>query len=112
MVDAHAVDQARPRELDHLRVRRPEDLPVLLLDAAELADVEEAAVEAGAQVDVVDHLPQPFVAPERALVAGEHVVRDDVEDHAEPGGRELAELLLPAELGRDVARVGDVVAVL
>ena len=45
MVDAHAVDQARPRELDHLRVRRPEDLPVLLLDPAQLADVEEAAVE-------------------------------------------------------------------
>ena len=93
-------------------MRRPEDLPVLLLDAAELADVEETAVEARAQVDVVDHLPQPLVAPERALVAREHVVRDDVEDDAEPGGRELAELLLPAELGRDVARVGDVVAVL
>ena len=71
------------------------------LQPAELADVEEAPVEAGAQVDVEEHLPQLEVAPERALVDRRHVVRDDVEDHAEPGARERAELLLAAE------RVGD-----
>ena len=112
MVDAHAVDDAVAHELDHLRVRRPEDLPVLLLDAAELADVEEAAVEAGAQVDVEEHLAQREVAPERVLVDRRHVVRDDVEDHAEAGGGERAELVLAAERLGDVARVDDVVAVL
>ena len=112
MVDADTVDDALAHELDHLRMRRPEDLPVLLLDAPELADVEEAAVEAGSQVDVEEHLAQFEVAPERVLVDRRHVVRDDVEDHSEACGRELAELLLAPERLGDVTRVDDVVAVL
>src|SRR5262249_18536713 len=99
-------------ELDHLRVRRPEDLPVLLLHAAELADVEEAAVKARMEGDVEENLPQREVTPERGLVNSPHVVRDDVEDHAEPGVRQPAQLLLPTERLRDVARVNDVVPVL
>ena len=52
-----------------------------------------------------------LVGPEAVLAARGHVVRDDVEHHAEPGARELAERLLAAELLRDPRRVDDVVAV-
>ena len=45
-----------------------------------------------------------LVAPERVLVADRHVVRNDVEDDAEPCTGELAERVLAAELVRD--RVG------
>jgi hypothetical protein len=112
MVDPHAVDHAFAHELDHLRMCRPEDLPVLLLEPTQLADVEEAAVEARLEVDVEEHLAQVEVAPERALVDRRHVVRDDVEDHAEPCAGELAELLLTAERLGDLPRVDHVVPVL
>ena len=112
MVDAHPVDQAFAHELDHLRVRPPEHLPVLLLHAAELADVEETPVEAGTQIHVEVHLPQLQVAPERVLVDRRHVVGNDVEEHAESRTGQLAELLLAAERVRDVAGVDDVVPVL
>src|SRR3954447_20974385 len=97
MIDTHPVDHTLAYELDHLGVRCPEDLPVLLLQATQLLDVEKAPVKAGAQVDVEEHLTQPEVAPERALVDGGHVVGNDVEDHAEPRSGELPELLLAAQ---------------
>ena len=112
MIDANAVDDAVTDELDHLGVRRPEHVPLLLLDAAELADVEEAAMESGAEVDVEEHLAQLRVAPERVLVNGRHVVRDDVEDDPEAGSRELPKPPLAAERLGDVPGVDDVVAVL
>ena len=55
------------------------------------------------------------VRPEGVLVRRRHVVRDDVEDHAEPGGMrriaERAKLLLAAEIVGDARRIDDVVAV-
>src|SRR5262249_28419902 len=58
-----------------------------------------------------DPAPPLGVGPERVLVHGGHVVRDDVEQHAEPCRAEVAERPLPAERRRDAGRVGDVIAV-
>src|SRR6185503_19317397 len=57
-------------------------------------DVEEAPVPPGRLVPVEVAPPELGIAPERVLVVGRHVVRDDVEQHAEAGaererGREL-----------------------
>ena len=49
--------------------------------------------------------------PPGVLVAGGHVVRDDVEDDGEPRGAEPPERLLAAALLGDAGRVDDVVAV-
>ncbi len=97
MVDPDTVDHPCADQLDHLGVRRPEHLPVLLLDTAQLTDVEEAAMEPRAEIDVEEHLAQLEVVPERVLVDRRHVVRDDVEDHTEAGGGELPELVLATE---------------
>src|SRR5205823_12163260 len=85
-------------------------------DTGELADVEEPAVPAGVGIPVEEAAAQPAVAPEAVLllVVG-HVIRDDVEDHAEArlvrGGARGAKLGLAAELVRDPRRIDDVVAV-
>ena len=111
VIDAHAVDQTRLRELDDLRVRHLPDLGILHPYARELADVEETAVQAGAPVEVEELRAPERVAPERVLVAGRHVVRDDVQDDAQTRGAERAELLLAAEVLGDRGRIDDVVPV-
>ena len=52
MVDAEPVDEAFADELEHLRVRLLEDRGILDAHAAELADVEEAAVPARRAIPV------------------------------------------------------------
>jgi hypothetical protein len=111
MVDANAVDQALLRERDDLRVRHLPDLGVLHPHAGQLRDVEEAAVQAGAPVEVEELRPPERVAPEGVLLARGHVVRDDVEHDTETRRAERAELLLAAEVFRDPRRIDDVVAV-
>ena len=112
VVDAEAVDEPVADELEDLPVETSKTSGILDADTAELTDVEEAAADtsdAGSQVEELR--PQAGVAPERVLLARGHVVRDDVEDHAESGLAEPAELRLAAELLGDVGRVDDVVAV-
>ena len=79
--------------------------------ARELADVEEAAVEARAPVEVEELRPQSRVAPERVLVPAAMWFGTMSSMTPNPDGAELAELLLAAELLRDARRVDDVVAV-
>src|SRR4051794_26270862 len=68
MVDAQPVDEAVADELEHLLVRLREDLRVFHAYAAEVADVEEAAVPAGLAIPVEELLPEIEVAPERVLL--------------------------------------------
>ena len=110
MVDAQAVHDPLTHELQHLLVGCAEHLVVLLAHARELVDVEETPMAAGDGIDVEEAPAQAFVDPEAVLLAGGHVVRHDVDDHAEPCGGQLAQTPLAAELLRDAARVDDVVA--
>jgi hypothetical protein len=113
VVDAQSADEPVVDEPQHDGVRRREHLRILDPDACQVVDVEEATVEARRPVDVEEPPPQLRVAPERVLVlARGHVVRDDVENHLEPRLAERAESGLAAELVRDAARIGDVIAVL
>ena len=91
VVDAQPVDEPLAHELEHLVLRQLEDLGVLDAHAGELVDREEAAVPPALRVAVEDLRAQPLVGPPAVLLARGHVVRDDVEHHAEPGARELAE---------------------
>ena len=115
MVDADAVDDPVVRQLDHLLVGDLPDLGVLHPHARELADVEEAPVDACAPVEVEELGAPERVAPERVLVRRRHVVGDDVQHDSEPrvarGRRERAQLLLAAEVLRDTRRIDHVVAV-
>src|SRR5262249_32696930 len=63
VVDPDALDEPLADELKHLLVRLREDLRILLADAAEVADVEEAAVPAGLRIDVEELQAQLRVAP-------------------------------------------------
>jgi hypothetical protein len=65
----------------------------------------------GLRVDVEDAHALGLVGPPAVLVAGAHVVGDDVEDQSEPLGREGAQPVLAAERLGDPRRVDDVVAV-
>jgi hypothetical protein len=111
VVDAQALDDAVAHELECLGMNRREHRLVFDSHAREVADVEEAPVQAGTRVEVEERAAQVWIGPERVLVARGHVVRDDVQHHAEPLPRERAQFLLPAERVRDTARVHDVVAV-
>ncbi len=93
-------------------MRRLEHLGVLDAHAREIADVEETADSPGAPLDVEELRPTQGIPPERVLlVACRHVVGDDVEDDTQPGVAQGPELFLSAELGGEVRRVHDVVAV-
>ncbi len=111
MVDAQAVDEALRHQAQHEGVGGLEDLRVLLAHPGQLVDREEAPVAAGLRVDVEEPLAQRLVGPERVLVRGGHVVRDDVEQHVEPRAGQRAKGRLAAQIVRDAPRVGDVVAV-
>ena len=115
MIDPKPVDQPLLRELDDLRVRRLPDLRILHPHARQLADVEEATVRPGTPVEVEELGPPERIAPERVLVAGGHVVRDDVEQDAQPcflrRPAERPKRVLAAELLRDPRRVDHVVPV-
>src|SRR6266536_2068706 len=116
MIDAEPVDQTVVHELEHLPVRRLEYLRVLDAHPGELADVEESAVPTALGIPVEELRAELAVAPERVLLLrGRHVVRDDVEQHAEAGltrrGTERTELGLAAQALGDAGRVDDVVAV-
>jgi hypothetical protein len=78
-------------------VQRLEHLGLLDAQAAQIVDVEEAAVAAGAAVDVEEPLAQLRVAPEDVLLVGRHVIRDDVEHDPETGLAERPQLVLAAE---------------
>ena len=109
-----AARRRAPRRRARARaVRRLEHLGSSTRTPAELVDVEEAPVPAGPRVEVEEPRAQLRVAPERVLVVGRHVVRDDVEHHAQPASSAAAERAqrLAAELVRDARRVDDVVAV-
>src|SRR6059058_5695948 len=115
-VDGLRIDHPDGRELEDLRVRRRVDLGILDTYAAELADVEEAAVPAALRVPVEEARTLPLVTPEAVLlVVCRHVVRHDVEQDAEAGLvcglAEPAERGLAAEVRGDLRRVGHVVAV-
>ena len=62
-------------------------------------------------VEVEERRAQRLVAPEPALLARGHVIRDDVDDHLEPCPAERAQRVLAAEVLGDAGRVGDVVPV-
>ena len=61
-------------------------LEVLLAHRGQVVDVEEAPVGAGGRVDVEEPLAQPWIGPETVAVVGGHVVGDEVEHDAQPGG--------------------------
>ena len=98
-------------ELEHLGVRRREDLGVLLSHPRQVVDVEEPAVQPGRRIDVEEPRAQLRVAPERVGVVRGHVVRHDVEHDRHPGRGQRAEPVLAAEGLADAARIDDVVAV-
>jgi hypothetical protein len=113
VVDPEPVDETVVDERDGQAVGLLEHLRVLLPDAREVVDVEEAAVLPGFLVDVEEL--RALLGPVAVGVVDRHVVRDDVEDHAQPrlvsGGDERAELGLTAELLGDGGGVDHVVAV-
>jgi hypothetical protein len=115
MVDPQAVDRALACQLQRQLVRLGEDALVLLAHGGQVVDVEEAAVAAGALVDVEEAVPQRRVGPVAVRVVGRHVVGHDVEDQpdadAARGGGQRVELALAAELVRELAGIDDVVAV-
>ena len=115
MVDAQAVDEALARRAEHQRVGVLEHLGVLLADAGEIVDVEEAPVAPGHRVDVEEPLAQRRVGPVAVRLVGRHVVGDDVEHDPHAGvarrRRQRAELVLSAERLGEPARVDHVVAV-
>src|SRR4029077_12941077 len=116
MVDAKPLEEAVVHELEHLRMHHLEYLRELDPTAAEPAYVEEAAVPARPGVCVEEAVAQLRVGPEAVLfLGGRHVVRDDVEDDAEPCGAgglaEPTELCFTAEVIRDTRWIDDVVAV-
>jgi hypothetical protein len=103
VVDAEPVHQPALDELEDRRMRPGEDLVVLDAHARQLADVEEATVRAGLRVDVEDLPPTLRIGPERIRVVHGHVVRDHVQDDAEPRGAgslgQFAEPLRAAQIG-------------
>ena len=116
MVDPQPVDQALRDERERQAMRLREHLRVLLADAGEVVDVEEAPVPPRVRVEVEERPPALRIRPVGVRVVRGHVVRDDVQDDAQPGlvrGRgERTEPRLAAERVRDARRVHDVVAVL
>ncbi len=111
VVHAQPVHEPLAHQAQRQPVRLGEHLRVLLPHAGQVVDVEEAPVPPGLRIDVEEPRAQLRIGPVAVRLVGRHVVRDDVEDHAEPGLRELPELLLAAQLLGDPARVGHVVAV-
>src|SRR5205823_3372244 len=105
VVDAQSGDDSVADELEGLGVRRREDGLVLDANAREVFDVEEAAVQTGARVDVEERPPQLRIDPERVLVARRHVVRDDVEHDPESRPSKSPQLLLAAERLGHAARI-------
>jgi hypothetical protein len=92
-------------------VHELEDVVALDAHGGEVVDVEEAPVPAVSGV-VVEHLGAPvLVGPPAVLVAGAHVVRDDVQHDPEPLRGQLAQPALAAENVRDARGIDDVVAV-
>ena len=110
VVDAQAVDEAGANELERPAVGRLEDLGVLLAQRGEVVDVEEAPVAPG-RVEIEELRLELGVCTTSGSRRSRHVVGDDVEHDAEPGGCQAGELLLAAELGAEPRRVDDVVAV-
>ena len=109
---------ARPQplvcQLDHLRVRDLPHLGILIRTPASSPTSKKRRCEPVRQSRSKNLRAPERVAPERVLVRGGHVVRDDVEHDAEPGRAppaERAELVLAPERLRDARRVDDVVAV-
>jgi hypothetical protein len=115
MVDAQRVDQAVAHQAQGQRMRGLKDLGVLLADAGEVVDVEEAPVVAGGRVDVEELLAQLRVGPEAIGVVGGHVVGYEVEHDPQPGRvgscRQLAKRGLAPQILGDPGGVDDVIAV-
>ena len=101
MVDPQPVDEAVAHELEHLRVRRLEHLLVLDAHAGELADVEEAAVEAGARVDVEELLRSSGSRQNGFSSLAAMWFGTTSSTTPRPAPRERAQLLLAAELVGD-----------
>jgi len=115
MVDPQAVDQAVTHQPQHQLVGGGEHLRILLADAGQLVDVEEAAVQAGLRIHVEELLAQLRIGPEAVGVVSRHVVGDNVEDDPQAGvagvlGQRPEPLLAPQVL-RETSRVDHVVAV-
>ncbi len=111
MVDPQPVDDAVGQQRQHLGMGQLEDLGILDTDAREVVDVEEAAVVAGLRIDVEDANALVRIGPPAVLVAGPHVVGDDVENDLQPCLRQRPQAILAAQGLRDRRRIDDVVAV-
>jgi hypothetical protein len=111
MVDPQPVHDPVAHELQHLAVHELEHVVTLDAHGGEIVDVEEAPVPAVGGVVVEDLRPALLVGPPAVLVAGAHVVRDDVQHDPQPLGGELAQARLASEQVRDARRVDDVVPV-
>ena len=87
------------------------DVGILLADAGEIVDVEEAAVAPAHRIEVEEALAQGRVGPEAVAVVGGHVVGDDVEHEPETGGvgglRQLPQRLLSPPRSEEM-RVGSI----
>ena len=116
MIDPQSLDEPFLHELEHLRVGLLEHVRVFDPHTRQVVDVEEAAIPTRARVPVEHARARREVGPQLVLFLGRrHVIRHDVEDHAEAGrtggSAERAELRLAAEVVRDARRVDGVVAV-
>ena len=102
VIDPQAVDEAAGDELQDLAVSLLEDLRVLHAHPCKLVDREEATVPAARAIDVEEPRAALRITPVRVLLAGDHVVGNVIDDHADPRvvrrPGERAEALLAAEL--------------
>lgn len=99
MVDAQALDPPGADLLDDPAMREREDLRVVLADADEAADVEEAAVDNGiGRVPPVAHLPVLLGEQPIENVSGQHLfaVRQPAR---QVGGAQGIILLVDAQAG-------------
>ncbi len=85
MVNPQRVDHALGDQTEHQLVGLCEHLGVLLTQAGEVVDVEEATVPAGLRVEVEEALAQLGVGPEAVALVSRHVVGDEVENDPEAG---------------------------